>query len=96
MNVQLENSRLAYEVRRLQNENDEPTVKQGLEQVASGERKGYVLNSVAAGVTRKYVTGFDLSVQSDVLPFNTTKMFEDRRIVPGSFELEETGKIKYF
>ena len=75
---------------RKQNENDEPTVKEGLEQVASGERKGYVLNSVAAGVTRKYITGFDLSVESDVLPFNTMKMFEDRRIVPGSFELEET------
>ena len=75
---------------RKQNENDEPTVKEGLEQVASGARKGYVLNSVAAGVTRKYITGFDLSVESDVLPFNTMKMFEDRRIVPGSFELEET------
>ena len=52
-----------------------------------GKRRGYVKKSVAAGVTRKFVTGFDLSVQSDVLPLDPARMFEDRRIVADTFHL---------
>ena len=37
---------------------------------------------------RRFVTGFQLSVESDVLPFSPYHMFEDQRIVPGSFDLE--------
>ena len=46
-----------------------------------------VKTSSARGI-RRFVTGFQLSVESDVLPFSPKRMFEDRRIVPGSFDSE--------
>ena len=63
------------------------SVKELLGQVEEGRLRGYVKKSVAAGVTRKFVTGFDLSVQSDVLPLDPARMFEDRRIVADTFHL---------
>ena len=57
-----------------------PTVKAGLARDADSNR-GYVRqsNTPGAGVL-KYVSGFDLSVESDVLPFSPRRMFDGKRI----------------
>jgi hypothetical protein len=77
------------------NENGEAEKMQVKRQLEQSEDAGYVRKSVAAGVVRKYVTGFQLSTESDVLPFDPQKMFEDRRIVPGSFALQERTYYYY-
>ena len=85
------------------------TVKDGLqlarkqkagEQLKGEDEKravpGYIRSSVADDKEeRHFVTGFTLSHESDVLPFNPSKMFEDRRIVPETFEREEETYYYY-
>ena len=55
-----------------------PTVKDGLARADS--ERGFVRESKTSSGILKYVTGFDLSVESDVLPFSPKRMFDTRRI----------------
>jgi hypothetical protein len=55
------------------------TVKVGLSR-ADGPERGYVRESKTDSGVRKFVTGFDLSVESDVLPFSPKRMFDTKRI----------------
>jgi hypothetical protein len=61
--------------------NPELSVKAGLARAASDSAFVYVRDSKTdtAG-TLKYVTGFDLSVESDVLPFSPQRIFDIKRI----------------
>eukprot|EP01046_Picozoa_sp_COSAG06_P063463 COSAG06_NODE_14751_length_1129_cov_0.949515_2_plen_185_part_00 len=67
------------------------------EKRATGYYSGLLLGSSVPEDKKKrhWVTGFTLSHESDVLPFNPSKMFEDRRIVPEEFELEEETYYYY-
>ena len=69
---------------------------------ASGLIRHYVtdfdLRCVVVRCAARAAAGADgcaRSHESDVLPFNPKKMFEDRRIIPESFELEETRYYYY-